>query len=59
MQRKVELTQFLNLFDHVQYMIDDRCSLPHSSIENGATSLVLLNIVKSTKGLSQYLEHFL
>ena len=39
----------LDLFNHVQYMIDDRCILPHSDVENGATSLVPLNIVESAK----------
>ena len=40
-------------------MIDGRCSLLHPNIENGATSLVPLNIIGSTKRLSQHLKYFL
>ena len=41
----------------VRSCIDDRCFLPYLSIENDTTSLVPLNIIKSTKRLSQHLEH--
>ena len=40
-------------------MIGNKYILPHSDIKNGATSLVPLNVVRSTKGIPQYLKHFL
>ena len=59
MQREAEFAQFFNLLDHVQYMIDNRCTLPHSGIKNGATNLVPLNVVRSTKRIPQHLKYFL
>ena len=59
MQGEAEFAQFFNLLDHVQYMIGNRCTVPHSGIKNDATSLVSLNIVRSTKKIPQYLKHFL
>ena len=58
-QEDVEFAQLFNLLDHVQYMIGNRCILPHPSIENGATSLMPLKIIKSTKRISQHLKQFL
>ena len=59
MQGKAKLAQALNLFDHIQYMISDQCSLPHLSIEDGTTSLISLNILKSAEGFIQHLQDFL
>ena len=59
MQGEVKFAQFFNLFDHVQFMIGNRCTLPHSNIENGITSLVPLNVIRSTKGIPQHLKYFL
>ena len=59
MQGEVEFAQFFNLLDHGQYMIGNRCTLPHLDVKNDVTSLVLLNIVRNTKRISQHLKHFL
>ena len=40
-------------------MIDNRCTLPHPDIENDATSLMPLNVVRSIKGIPQHLKYFL
>ena len=59
MQVKAKLAQTLDLFDHVQYMISDRCPLLYSGVKDGTTSLISLNIVGSAEGLVQYLKHVL
>ena len=58
-QGEAKLAQSLDLFHYIQYKISGRCSLSHLSIKNGITNLVPLNIVGSTKKLSQHLEHVL